>query len=183
MVRAVWVCQHLDGLLILRAFQVKATATLPTLEPCWRSVCGVDVGPAVDWLAAGSFSFPSPSTPDKPQRIFAPPASIIAPIVARVLHALAAPVVAHEPMLSRVRPGQEHGMHVDVQRSDWVTRIHVPLTSNPGCWFAWEAEGGRKVHFDVGQAYTFDTSARHAFANEGLTDRVHLIFDVLRKDG
>lgn len=188
----------------------------------WSCICPVNPAPLIAWLAGASF--PAPSTPTKPQRIQDAdvPLALCEPIMNAVLkHAvarrkvglfactdgsskadvatteLAGRIVAASPMLSRVLPGQIHPMHVDIQRSDWLTRVHVPLTTNPGCWMAWEGQcsacdcayphckscmgtGGERVHFEVGNAYTFNTLARHAFGNEGETERVHLIFEVLR---
>jgi hypothetical protein len=103
-------------------------------------------------------------------------------------------------MLSRMLPGQAHPFHVDRQRADWITRIHVPIVTNPLAWIAFEAENEpvhpgneavelgnvllcNKVHFLAGKAYSFNTLERHAFGNDGDTERVHLIFEVLRKDG
>lgn len=174
----------------------------------WSLICAVDPQPLIDWLAGATF--PTLAEPTKPQRIQGDdvPLVLCRPIMDEVLRHLAvamgepgyaddatlfiapAKLVWHEPMLSRVMPGQSHPMHTDVQRSDCVTRVHVPLTTNDGCWMEWEdtenayAIGPVKVvdraHFQVGSAYTFNTLARHAFGNDGDTARVHLIFEVLR---
>jgi hypothetical protein len=140
--------------------------------PPWSYICDVDIS-GVEIPASG---WNTPAYPDKPQRIFEP-----------VCRAVLATVLAHFPgctardtMLSRMRPGQVHGFHVDQQTTDtWVTRVHVPLVTNPGAWMRFDGHGF--VHFEVGSAYTFDTNIRHQFGNDGTTDRVHLIFDVVRK--
>lgn len=159
----------------------------PTISSTWSLLCPVDVAAAVAWLADNRPPFPEPSTPDKPQRVWNLPLAITQPIVDTVLLALRAPHVtinmATDALcLSRMLPGQNHGLHVDIQRSDSVTRVHVPLTTNPGCWMQWEVDSvlGDRVHFEVGHAYSFDTLQRHAFGNDGTTERVHLLFDVLR---
>lgn len=105
---------------------------------------------------------------------------LVQPIMHDVLQRFPGAVAA-EPMLSRMTPGQSHPMHVDRQRADWITRVHAPLTTNPGAWLMFEVEG-KSIRFDVGMAYSFDTTQRHSFGNYGSTDRVHLIFEVLRKD-
>ena len=78
-------------------------------------------------------------------------------------------------LLTRLIPGQSHRLHVDQQKDDWLTRIHVPITTNPFCLMVFEDE---RVHFEVGKAYGFNTLAMHGASNLGDTDRVHLMFDV-----
>lgn len=152
------------------------------MTPCWMPVCPVDVTALAAWLADARPHWPALPCPTKPQRI-APPAELTGPIVSHVLARFdgAARTVADAVRLSRMLPGQRHDLHVDRQRSDWITRIHVPIVTNPGAWMLWEEEPGR-VHFEAGVAYTFDTTRRHAFGNDGATERVHLMFDVLRRD-
>lgn len=173
----------------------------------WSVICDVSpeaLAPLTRWIeTADNWSDVGPT---KPSRIQGPalPAEIVAPVIAEVMGSIvqeryrhhllmtdgmpAAEEVAikhservaiHEPMLSRMLPGQSHPYHTDVQRSDCVTRVHVPITTNPGCWMMFEDEGER-VHFETGRAYTFNTLARHAFGNDGDEPRVHLIFEVLR---
>ena len=185
----------------------------------WSFLCEVDIAPLAAWLAEGDKAWPAPSTPCKPQRVREIPPGLFEPIAVEVIGKMVAyeiaknldssftvPVAA-DPMLSRMLPGQSHGFHVDRQRADWITRVHVPITTNPGCWMAWEEDHSNecyvtrptdevslpdystmqkvapsKVHFEAGRAYSFNTLERHAFGNDGETERVHLIFDVLRKD-
>lgn len=196
--------------------------------PC-SEICSVDVEPMVAWLRDNPQSWPEVA-PTKPGRVFVLPAlfqAVAEKVMAEMAIALkqGTDLDAHQPMLSRMAPGQSHPMHVDSQRADWITRVHVPLVTNSGCWFMWEgdrriyecevcgnwpdedgvidhgrgcytqnedgggssmvdSEGavGIKVHFEIGLAYTFDTTKRHAFGNNGETERIHLIFDVLRQD-
>lgn len=206
------------------------------LDACWSEICTVDVGPLVAWLREQPPSWPEVA-PTKPQRVFVLP-DVFAPVIAFVLvhfwdnmAGRQAEVAVHQPMLSRLLSGQSHPMHVDSQRADWITRVHVPVTTNERCWFQWEEECEqievrmlrgditdeaklplpfkdqdkqrvgdvvglrfdgqytvgevllyKKVRFEVGKAYSFDTTRRHAFSNDGDTERVHLIFDVLRRD-
>lgn len=150
---------------------------------CWTCLGDVDIARALEWLAAGEK--PPTSTAGKPQRIFDLPMGIFGPIIcdALLLITLADDdyLIAHAPMLSRIMPGVYHHYQRDGQRADWLTRIHVPLITNPGCWMQFE-EDGLKLHFAPGKAYTFNALEPHAFGNDGETQRVHLIFDVLRKD-
>jgi len=150
------------------------------LERCWSVLCPVDVTDAVRWLESSPQSWPVVAA-NKPQRIFGIP-SQLATAVQQVCGLFNQPVVVHSPMLSRIVPGTMHAMHRDNQRSDWLSRIHIPLINNDGCWLSFEEEGSRRVHFEVGNAYTFNTLKRHSFGNEGESVRIHFLFDVLRKD-
>lgn len=75
-------------------------------------------------------------------------------------------------------PGQRHTPHTDVQPPEWVTRVHVPVVSNP---LATATTDEGTIHMLVGKAYRFNTRALHAVYNGGKTPRVHLVFDVKRR--
>lgn len=150
-----------------------------SLDACWSPVCTVDTSSLEHWLQhAGPGLFPALRDQAKPQRVFQLPRDALQPIVDTVLGCFPCPAYAYEPMLSRMQPGQKHGMHVDHTPAGWVTRIHVPLATNPKAWLHFEEED-RPVHFGAGVAYTFDMRRRHSFGNDGTTDRVHLIFEVM----
>lgn len=74
-----------------------------------------------------------------------------------------------------LEPGQRHPAHCDEQPPDWVTRVHVPIVSNPLATVT-TAEG--EMHMKVGKAYRFNTRETHAVENAGATPRVHFVFDV-----
>lgn len=153
----------------------------------WSLLFPADIVALAAWVrdhADGEWS--SPPAPTKPQRVYRErlPIALVQPIFDRALAELEyfpGEIIADMPMLSRMMPGQSHGMHADIQSSDWITRVHVPIVTNPEAWIMFESEGQR-VHFAEGMAYTFNTIERHAFGNDGPAPRVHLIFDVLRKD-
>lgn len=84
----------------------------------------------------------------------------------------------HRACVARLMPGKSYEMHRDSQPPDWITRVHVPIVTNAGAWFVFE--GGDRVHFEVGMAYSFDTLTPHNFGNDGDKPRIHLTFDVLR---
>ncbi len=151
------------------------------MKPCWQELCEVEVGPLIEWLKTASISWFEQPSPDKPQRVYDLTAEEPARMIDHILPRFPASVRPDWPMLSRMKPGQFHPMHVDIQRADWLTRVHVPLLTNDRCWM-WFEEEEVPVHFAVGHAYTFNALRRHSFANEGDTDRVHFIFDVLLKD-
>ncbi len=172
------------------------------LTACWSHICDVDTAPLLAWLEKqGPGIFPTlPGThADKPQRVRQLPMELLQPIFDAVLRHFPAGCVAYEPMLSRMRPGQEHGMHVDHTPAYWVTRVHVPLVTNTSAWVQFEEQEDESIRnesaglvwrdaegvfnlFLAGKAYSFDMRRRHAFGNDGQTDRVHLIFEVMTAD-
>jgi hypothetical protein len=142
----------------------------------WSEICSLDITEAVAWLSTATPGWNVPGYPDTPSRAFQIP---------QVMRPLIAAVVAHFPgsrtadeMLSRMKAGQCHWMHVDNQNVAWITRVHIPLATNPKAFMHFE--GFDEVHFEAGKAYTFDARLRHAFGNRGDTERVHLLFDVFR---
>lgn len=74
-----------------------------------------------------------------------------------------------------LEPGQEHPAHRDEQAPGWITRVHVPIVTNP---LATVTTDEGEMHMQAGRAYTFDTLKTHAVRNGGTTPRVHLVFDV-----
>ncbi len=112
----------------------------------------------------------------QPNRVHIPPES----------GAVIAAVLAHFPegatydryyaSLSRLIPGVTYKFHQDPQKPGWITRVHVPIVTNPDAWMFFEGED--PVHFEAGFAYSFDTLRMHNYGNFGTEDRVHLLFDV-----
>ena len=86
---------------------------------------------------------------------------------------------ASNRMLSVVMPGHSIPPHQDQQDLRWITRVHVPLTTNDKAVFIAD---GETFHMKVGKAYRVNTLAEHEVRNDGLTPRIHFIFDVLRGD-
>ena len=85
--------------------------------------------------------------------------------------------IAFNRMLSVVMPGHSIDPHRDAQHERWITRVHVPLTTNPLASFVVEDVSH---HLEVGWAYKVDTRKTHAVRNDGGTPRIHLMFDVMR---
>ncbi len=56
-------------------------------------------------------------------------------------------------------------------------KIHVPITTNPGCFFLHPPEN--RYHLEVGRAYEVNNCRQHGAINEGDTDRIHLIFECI----
>ena len=67
--------------------------------------------------------------------------------------------------------------HADAEvYRDPVSRWHLPIITNPSCWIE---SGGERVHMAAGDLWWFDHAARHSCGNDGTSDRVHLIIDVI----
>ena len=146
-------------------------------QACWSCLCSVDVAPLLAWIEAGNARWPAVKG-GQPNRVQAPPEA--AGIIAAVLAEFEGPVRHGDyyACLSRLIPGRGYEFHRDPQPDDWITRVHVPVITNPDAWFAWEPDSGRRVNFEAGKAYSFNTLVPHAFWNDGTADRIHLTFDV-----
>jgi len=81
-------------------------------------------------------------------------------------------------MLSVVMPGHSIDPHRDEQIPGWLTRVHVPLLTNPWAFFDVHDDGNRRYQMEAGRAYLVDVMRRHAVSNNGQTPRVHFMFDV-----
>ena len=80
-------------------------------------------------------------------------------------------------MLARLPGGTFVAPHVDGEPSgNRPHKIHVPIVTNADTYFFVEQQ---RYHFAVGHAYEVNNAARHAAANHGTSDRVHLIFEYL----
>jgi hypothetical protein len=84
---------------------------------------------------------------------------------------------AGEHQLTILNPGDYVPYHTDQCLADWITRVHVPIVTNPDCWFLTD---GLAHHMEVGMAYEVNPSRPHAVANFGSAVRAHLMFDVLQ---
>jgi hypothetical protein len=67
-----------------------------------------------------------------------------------------------------VGPYACYSMHKDT-----TPRIHVPLITNPECYFVFRH--GSIVHLSAGNVYWVDTTRFHTFMNCSNKDRLHLI--------
>jgi hypothetical protein len=79
--------------------------------------------------------------------------------------------------LTTVHPGEYVPPHVDAQPPEWITRIHVPLVTNPKAEFI---VNDVSHHLKVGSAYKINPEQPHAIRNGGDASRIHLMFDVMR---
>lgn len=152
-------------------------------------LCRVDVSELVSWVTAIPFeAWPQQHKIDHQLR----PAMVndaewhgmgrrTDALVDRLLRELQVPGVdclhAYNRMLSVVMPGHSIPEHRDEQGPDWLTRVHVPLMTNPQAFITWD---GCICRPEVGTAYLVDTRIRHAVANDGPTPRIHFMVDVRR---
>lgn len=144
-------------------------------------LCPVEADDLIAWIIAIPFTDWPQQHPDNGMR----PAMVNDPAWHDLwprTHLLVAEVLEHFPachdanrMLSVVMPGHTIPEHADQQAPDWVTRVHVPLTSNTrsglgmpdGAWW-----------LQPGQAYRVNTEVPHSIWNYGETPRVHFMCDV-----
>jgi hypothetical protein len=78
-------------------------------------------------------------------------------------------------MLARMAPGGIIHPHRDTNPSaKWPHKIHVPLVTNDRVTFY---VGGVAYFFGEGEAVEVNNMGSHAVANEGASDRIHLIFE------
>lgn len=79
--------------------------------------------------------------------------------------------------ITTIHPGDYVPHHTDTLVPGWLSRIHVPLVTNPEAWFI---TLGVEHHMDVGKAYQVNPSIPHAVRNAGKASRIHLMFDVVK---
>ena len=63
-------------------------------------------------------------------------------------------------------------------------RLHIPLITNKNCWHYSQPAGSLATvyHMQQDQLYELNNRIDHTAANEGTTDRVHLIVDFMPRD-
>ena len=84
-------------------------------------------------------------------------------------------------LLTELVPGQDVPMHRD--KGAVLTqchRCHLPIVTDPDVQFIVD---GEVFHMEAGQAYEFDNVRLHGVKNLSNSARVHLISNVIPKDG
>jgi hypothetical protein len=78
--------------------------------------------------------------------------------------------------LMALAPGGEIKEHRDAGTSleDGITRLHVPIQSNPQVLFSID---GELVHFSVGNTWYLNASCLHGVRNTSTQNRIHLMLD------
>jgi len=83
-------------------------------------------------------------------------------------------------LIVKLKAGSAVTPHVDEGRyADHFTRLHIVLTSNPRCV---NVTGGRVDHWKPGSVWWFNHKLKHFAINDGKTDRIHMIVDVVMPD-
>ena len=83
-------------------------------------------------------------------------------------------------MVSRLDPGSTIFWHEDDgPYHDKHIRFHVPLVTNPGCIMY---SGPESLRLEAAGLYYFNNKVRHSAANWGKTYRLHLIFEMRRRE-
>jgi hypothetical protein len=83
--------------------------------------------------------------------------------------------------LMRLTPGsriKEHRDH-DLDAEAGIARVHIPITTNPGVTFELNRV---PVAMKPGSAWYLRLSDPHRVANDGTSDRVHLVLDLVVND-
>ncbi|HXL98887.1 MAG TPA: aspartyl/asparaginyl beta-hydroxylase domain-containing protein [Rhizomicrobium sp.] len=83
--------------------------------------------------------------------------------------------------LLRLTPGSRINQHTDHEypERDGIQRIHIPVVTNPDVEFLLN---GSRVTMEAGSAWYLRLSDPHSVANNGQSDRVHLIVDTVLND-
>lgn len=76
---------------------------------------------------------------------------------------------------SAILPHRDH----DLDAAMGCARLHVPIVTNAAVWFRLS---GKRVEMRPGECWYLRLSEEHAAANEGDTDRVHMVIDVIVND-
>lgn len=83
--------------------------------------------------------------------------------------------------LLRLTPGSMIKEHTDHEYTgdDGTVRIHIPVVTNPDVVFLLN---GTRVVMDAGSAWVLRLNDPHSVANNGATDRVHMLVDLTMDD-
>lgn len=83
--------------------------------------------------------------------------------------------------LLRLTPGSAIKEHTDHEYTgdDGTLRIHIPVVTNPNVVFLLN---GKRIVMDAGSAWVLRLNDPHSVANNGATDRVHMLVDLTMND-
>lgn len=143
-------------------------------------LCKVDVRDLVTWITAAFKPEDWHKTPERPFVRVDPMWEGFGersdPVVAKVLEHFPGCSDTYRA-LTVIHPGDYVAPHTDTQSPEWISRIHIPLVTNPEAKFAIDGIG---YHLEVGNAYQVNPGKRHSVFNFGKESRIHLMFDVVR---
>lgn len=82
----------------------------------------------------------------------------------------------HRARVVQLAAGKSSSWHRDSPDDNYAVRLHVPIQTNPGCFFETETE---QAHLEAdGSAYFLYVNRMHRVINNGSQHRYHLIMDV-----
>lgn len=118
--------------------------------------------------------------PKPPEQYVTPTEVCVGSLRAAVEAAAALGLEPYRARVARLGPGAALNFHVDSAAESW--RLHVPIVTNPGCFFQWRTpQGETRLRMPAdGRAWFVRTDVEHRFVNEGERDRFHLIMSVIR---
>lgn len=79
--------------------------------------------------------------------------------------------------LMLLKAGGKCGMHMDNPTWLYGVRLHIPVFTNPQCFFETEDEGSAHLPSD-GSVYLLKVNRMHRVTNLGPTDRIHFVASV-----
>lgn len=77
-------------------------------------------------------------------------------------------------LINKIPPGIRSEVHTDTLKLP-VQRWHLPLVTNPKAWF-WQETF---LHMEIGYWYNVKYWLPHSVGNDGPTDRIHLVVDLI----
>jgi hypothetical protein len=81
-------------------------------------------------------------------------------------------------MVINLKPGGKITRHRDEGAyAEATERYHLPVITNPDAWLE---VGDQRMHMEAGTFYRFAKHVEHEGANQGETDRIHLVVDLWR---
>jgi len=79
-------------------------------------------------------------------------------------------------MINKIAPGGVIFPHVDTKsHTDYYSRFHVVLQSQPGVYFR---AGEETTYMAPGEVWWFDNAQEHEVINNSAGDRIHMIVDI-----
>jgi hypothetical protein len=82
----------------------------------------------------------------------------------------------HRARITNLPAGKSSSWHQDCLQEHYGVRLHIPIFTNPECFFETETE---KEHLVAdGTAYLIYVNRMHRVVNGGTSDRYHLVMDV-----
>lgn len=83
-------------------------------------------------------------------------------------------------MLAKLPAGESIKPHIDrSQAAQFPHKVHIPLVTNNETFFILD---GEKIRMKLGTVYEVNNRKNHSVINNGIGDRIHLIFELFEVD-